>query len=325
MLRDNYHRQINYLRLSITDMCNLHCIYCQSWKEVDKKRQRDILSYEEIIRLTLLLVRLGVSRVRLTGGEPLVRQNIIYLIKELIKIKGLEEISLTTNAAKLAKLAVGLKEAGIRRINVSLDSLDKERYARITGGGNLSDVLAGIEEALRVGLGPLKINMVVMKGINDDEVEKFANLTLDKPIQVRFIELIPIGQQKDFWVRRFLSTNLIRKRLADNFNLILSDGLPGNGPAKYYQITGAVGKIGFISPISDHFCERCNRIRLTPDGHLRLCLGQNIEVNLKQVLRQGASDEELERIIVQAMSDKPAAHQFQLKSPTGRQMSAIGG
>jgi len=325
VLEDSYHRCIDYLRISITDMCNLRCIYCRPWKEIGKKSHQEILRYEEIIRLTSLMAQLGIKRIRVTGGEPLIKKDVLPLIEKLTKIELIEEVSLTTNATKLAHFAGQLKKAGINRINISLDSLNKDRYARITGGGNLNDVLIGIEEALRVGLAPLKINMVVMKGINDDELKEFALLTLNKHLQVRFIEFMPICQQKISWAERYLPTDVLKERLASFFGLIPTNGLPGNGPAEYYQIIGASGKIGFISPMSNHFCSKCNRIRLTPDGHLRLCLGKELEFDLKRPLRQGTSDLELKELICQALKHKPKQHQFHLKKPNGRQMVAIGG
>lgn len=326
MLTDSYSRTIDYLRISITDMCNLHCIYCRPWKEIGKKSHLEILRYEEIVKITSLMTQLGIRRVRVTGGEPLIKKDVLLLIEELTKIKLLEEVSLTTNATKLAHFAWQLKQVGVKRVNISLDSLNKDRYAQITGGGNLNDVLTGIEEALSVGLDPVKINMVVMKGINDDEVENFALLTYNKHLYVRFIEFMPIGQQGVFWRKRYLPSYVLKERLSSSFGLIPTNGLPGNGSAEYYRIKGgSVGEIGFISPISNHFCSRCNRLRLTPDGHLRLCLGKEMEFDLKSPLREGALDDELKKLILQAIKHKPKQHQFYLKVPNARQMVAIGG
>ncbi len=324
-LGDGYSRRFDYLRLSITDMCNLRCIYCRPWEEIGKKTHQELLSYEEIIRLASLLGELGIKRIRITGGEPLIKRDVIHLIEELAKIKSIEELSLTTNATKLTQFAWLLKIAGIDRINISLDSLDKNRYNQITGGGNLNDVLDGIEEALKARLVPLKINVVVMSEINDDEIEKFARLTLDKDIQVRFIEFMPIGTQMDLWSRRYLPGHVIKERITSYFSLIPTNDVIGNGPADYYQIEGAMGTLGFISPISNHFCSRCNRLRLTSDGHLRLCLGNEMEFDLKGAMRNRASDEELKRIIVQAVKQKPKGHQFYKEKINGRQMVAMGG
>lgn len=325
MLTDSYHRQINYLRLSITDMCNLRCVYCQPWKEIGKKSHEEILRYEEIIRLARLMAQLGIRRVRITGGEPLIKRDVIHLIQELAKPSLFEEVSLTTNATKLSQFAEQLKNAGVKRINISLDSLNKDRYFKITGGGNLNNVLTGIDEALKVGLTPLKINMVVMKDINDDEVEAFARLTMDKPVHVRFIEFMPIGQQKVSWAEQYLPTSALKERLSSYFNLITTNGLIGNGPAEYYQIEGAMGSLGFISAISRHFCSKCNRLRLTPDGYLRLCLGKEMEVDIKTPLREGTTDTELKQIIRQAVKHKPKGHEFYTAELNGRLMSAIGG
>ncbi len=331
MLTDSYQRQINYLRISITDMCNLRCFYCQPKPEAGWKAHLEILRYEEIIRLASLMVRLGIKRIRVTGGEPLIKKDVLLLIEGLAKIDGLEELTLTTNGTRLVQFAQQLKENRVDRITISLDSLNKERYADITGGGNLNDVLAGIDEALRIGFIPLKINMVVMAGINDDEIESFVRLTLDKPVVVRFIEFMPISCQGISWDERYLSTHILKQRVARKFSMIPENNIQGNGPAEYYKIggspscNGAVGSIGFISSISKHFCDRCNRLRLTPDGHLRLCLGQDMEIDLKQPMRDEASDEELKRLILQGIRNKPMGHQFQVKRPEGRGMCAIGG
>jgi cyclic pyranopterin phosphate synthase len=294
-------------------------------EEMDKKSHQEILRYEEIVKVASLMVQLGVRRIRVTGGEPLIKKDVIYLLTELSKIELLKELSLTTNGTKLAQFAHKMKKAGVDRVNISLDSLNKERYAQITGGGNLNDVLAGIEEALRAGLVPVKINVVVMKDVNDDELESFARLTLNKHLYVRFIEFMPISQQMVSWRKRYLPTHVLKYRLAGCFDLIPTNGLIGNGPAEYYQIKGGKGEIGFISPISNHFCSRCNRLRLTPDGHLRLCLGKEEEIDLKEPLRKGVSDKELKGLILQSVMHKPKHHQFYARKENGRQMSAIGG
>ncbi|MEK7274685.1 MAG: GTP 3',8-cyclase MoaA [Candidatus Desantisbacteria bacterium] len=325
MLIDNYQRQINYLRISITDMCNLRCLYCQPKPETGWKVHQEILRYEEIIRLASLMVQSGIKRIRVTGGEPLIKRDVLLLIKRLSGIEGLEELTLTTNGTRLVQFALQLKENGVDRITISLDSLNRDRYANITGGGNLRDVLAGIDEALRVGFVPLKINMVVMAGINDDEVESFVRLTLDKPVVVRFIEFMPISQQGVSWDEKYLSARVLKQCLSQKFSMIPENNIQGNGPAEYYKIDNAIGSIGFISSISKHFCDKCNRLRLTPDGHLRLCLGQDMEIDLKQPIRAGASDEELKELILQGVRNKPMGHQFQVKRPEGRGMCAIGG
>lgn len=322
MLEDSYSRKINYLRLSITDMCNLRCIYCRPKEEVEWKTHQEILRYEEIVKLVSLMAQLGIRRIRLTGGEPLIRKDVIHLINDLAKIELLEELSLTTNATLLPKFAWQIKKAGVNRVNISLDSLNKERYLYITGGGNLDNVLAGIEEAIKAGLDPLKINMVVMQGINDDEIEAFVRLTINRPIHVRFIELMPLGKQRE----KYLPSFVLKERLSNYYELIPTNDLPGNGPAEYYRINGALGRIGFITPMSNNFCSRCNRIRLTPDGYLRPCLGENEEFDLKSLLRQGASDSELKGFITKVVKHKPKSHRFhQTKWKNTRQMINIGG
>ncbi|MEW6620951.1 MAG: GTP 3',8-cyclase MoaA [bacterium] len=324
MLIDNYHRQIDYLRLSITDMCNLRCLYCRPFEEIGKKSHFEVLRYEEIVRIASLMVRLGVKKIRITGGEPLIKRDVNHLIEKLFRIEGLEDLALTTNGTLLAQSAPLLKQAGLKRVNISLDSLDEQRYTLITGGGNLKAVLSGIDAALRANLKPVKVNMVVMNGINADEVEDFAWLTLDRALEVRFIEFMPIGRQDKLeWQREYLPNWVVKERLARYFHLVPAKVEAGNGPAEYYQIKGACGKLGFISSISDHFCQRCNRLRLTPDGHLRVCLGQTTEFDLKGPLREGASDNELTQIIIQAIKSKPISGNFNLKG--NRQMVAIGG
>jgi len=285
----------------------------------------ELLSYEEVTRLAQLMSQLGIRRIRVTGGEPLIKRDILYLLKELGKIESLEEISLTTNGTKLSQFAPQLKDSGVKRLNISLGSLDKDRYAQMTGGGNLNDVLFGIKEALNAGLVPLKINVVIMQGINDDEIVLFARLTLDEPLYIRFIEFMPINQPMEVWIERYIPNQVLKRRLASYFTLIPINGLAGNTPVEYYKIKDSMGGIGFISPISDHFCSKCNRLRLTPDGHLRLCLGDDMETDLKTPLRNRASDDELKELIKEALKFRAKGHQFQLKVPKSRLMSAIGG
>ena len=322
MLIDNYHRQIDYLRLSITDMCNLRCLYC---RRMEKKSQREILRYEEIIRIAHIMGELGIRKVRITGGEPLIRKDVVSLVEKISQMRLFSEITLTTNGTKLTEFSSSLKKAGLSRVNISLDSLDKTTYSQITGGGELNEVLMGIEEAIRSDLTPVKINAVAMKGVNENEVEGFARLTIDRLLWVRFIEFMPISHHRDFWAERYLPNQVIKERLNNSFPLIPFDEATGNGPAEYYQIKGAKGVIGFISPISNHFCTKCNRVRLTPDGKLRPCLGNEKEINLKNLIRKGVSDEELKECILQGIKNKPKAHQFNIKNLQGRQMVALGG
>jgi cyclic pyranopterin phosphate synthase len=292
---------------------------------MEKKTRLEILRYEEIIRIAQIIGELGIKKVRITGGEPLIRRDVVSLIEKISQMRLFSEITLTTNGTKLAEFSHQLKKAGLSRVNISLDSLDRERYFQITGGGKLNEVLMGIEEAIMNDLAPVKINVVAMKGVNEDEVEGFARLTIDRPLWVRFIEFMPISQHRNFWESRYLPSNVLKERLFNSFSLIPFDKVVGNGPAEYYQIKGAKGAIGLISPISNHFCAKCNRIRLTPDGKLRPCLGNEDEIELKDFIRKGVANEELKEIILQAIKNKPKAHHFNIKELQARQMVALGG
>ncbi len=331
-LKDNYGRLIDYLRVSIIDWCNLHCVYCQP--EIIKRTHYEILSYEEIIRIVRLAIQLGIKKIRITGGEPLMRRNIIFFITELSKIDGIEDLTITTNGILLAKYAYSLKQAGIQRLNISLDSLQAKRYEEITRGGVLNQVILGIEETFKADFNPIKLNIVPMKGINDDELEDFVRLTIERPLQVRFIELMPMNHNLS-WEKRYLPVSQIKKRLKRHFVLKpVSDvkvcnasgiSVSRSGPAEYYQIDGAKGLVGFINPISEHFCNRCNRLRLTPDGKIKPCLENEVEVDIKTPLRDGQSDEEIKKLLLLAVKLKPQRHQFASKRVRLRQMSAIGG
>ena len=286
-LTDNFGRKITYLRVSITDRCNYKCTYCKPEAQFKFISHEEILRYEEIVEIIQEAVDLGITKVRITGGEPLVRRGIENFIKELKKIKRLEDISLTTNGFFLAEYVKKLKDAGLNRVNISLDSLRKDKYHKITRGGNLERVLEGIDFALKERLFPIKINSVLMKGINDDEIEDFVKLTLEKPLNIRFIELIPseekvINNYKD----KFISVLEVKENLAKKYSFNPIDIGSGNGPAKYYQINGGKGTIGFITALSQHFCQSCNRIRLTSEGKLRPCLFSNQEIDLKKVIRK---------------------------------------
>ncbi|MGI6036884.1 MAG: GTP 3',8-cyclase MoaA [Limnochordia bacterium] len=322
MIQDGYHRKIDYLRISVTDRCNLRCVYCMPAHGVKPKAHQDILSLEEIYRLAQVAVKLGISKIRITGGEPLVRKNITSLVANLAQIPGLVDLSLTTNGLLLADMAPDLKTGGLKRVNISLDSLKAERYRQLTRIGDLKEAWRGIEAALQVGLDPVKINMVVIQGVNDDELGDFARLTLELPLHIRFIELMPIGGEP---VGEYLSSAQIKERLEEEFTLQGVPGPNGAGPARYYQLPQAQGTIGFISPISDHFCQACNRLRLTPDGILRPCLGFDTGIPLRDRLRQGISDGELAELIGQAIAMKPQGHNLTTASPCRRIMSQIGG
>ena len=305
-LSDSYQRPINYLRISVTDRCNLRCVYCMPAEGVSLMSHSDILTYEEIYTVARAAAELGINKIRLTGGEPLVRLGLPQLVQMLAKIEAIDDISLTTNGILLGKYAAELKQAGLRRVNVSLDTLKPGRFELITRCGNeLGEVLAGIEVAKSVGLNPVKLNMVVMPGINDDELLDFAAKTINEGWHVRFIELMPVvgGGTPP----RFVSAGEMRQRLEPLGELEPCLPTVGNGPAKYFRFPNARGTIGFITPISEHFCFQCNRIRLTADGKLRPCLLSDYEVDLRQPLRDGISSAGLKKLIKKAVANKPAA------------------
>ncbi|MFC1957955.1 GTP 3',8-cyclase MoaA [Chloroflexota bacterium] len=325
-LFDSWQRQINYLRISVTDHCNFNCVYCSSGPvPLPRLSRSEVLSYEEIQRIVQVAASMGISKVRLTGGEPLMRPDINKLIMMISRIDGIDDISLTTNGLLLAAQAVEIKEAGLNRVNVSLDTLNEEKFQRITGRDKLAEVLSGIAAARSAGLNPVKINMVVLKGINDDEVVNFARMTIDREWHVRFIEFMPFGMpHADAF--KTVSTREIRERIQSLGEMEPYTGKSGNGPARYYRLSGARGTIGFISPMTEHFCHSCNRLRLTSDGKLRPCLLDDDEVDLKERLRAGASDDELEQLIRQAVAMKMERHHLSDGLvPEERPMYQIGG
>ncbi len=323
-LFDSWQRQINYLRISVTDHCNLNCAYCSTGSVAYLPRS-EILSYEEIQRLVEVAASMGITKVRLTGGEPLLRPELSKLVGMLARIEGIDDISLTTNGTLLGKYALELKEAGLKRVNVSLDTLKKDRFQRITGGDNLADVLAGIEAAHRAGLNPVKINMVVMRRINDDEILDFAQKSIREGWHVRFIEYMPFGTLKTD-AATVVPILEIGERIQSLGKLEPYSNQIGNGPARYYQLPGAEGTIGFITPLTEHFCHNCNRLRLTSNGQLRPCLLDDDEVDLEQRLRQGASMDELKQLIQQAVDIKRERHHLnEGLTPGGRTMRQIGG
>ena len=322
-LLDSSQRPINYLRISVTDRCNLRCIYCMPQEGVEHLSHEDVLRYEEIHQVAQAAAALGMNKLRLTGGEPLVRAHLARLVGMLSKIEGIDDISMTTNGVLLRQHADALKAAGLSRVNISLDSLDKERYRQITRHDRFADVLDGLAAAQDAGLDPVKLNMVVIRGVNDDEVLDFARRTIEDGWNVRFIEQMPIGVGKKL---SFVPTSEIMERLGVLGTLEPCLPKRGNGPAKYFRFSGASGTIGFISPISEHICYNCNRMRLTVDGRLRPCLMSDDEVDLKEPLRGGASIEELKGLIQQAVARKPKGHRLnEGVSPTDRTMSQVGG
>jgi len=325
-LSDSFQRPINYLRISVTDRCNLRCIYCMPAEGVDLRPHSDILSYEEIYTVAKAAAELGINKLRITGGEPLVRLGLPRLIEMLAGIEAIDDIALTTNGILLAEYAAELKAAGLKRVNISLDTLKPDRFKRITRGqSELKQVLEGIEAAKKVGLEPVKLNMVVMSGINDDELLDFAARTIEEDWHVRFIELMPVAGNGDN-APRFVSATEMRKRLEPLGELEPCLPTVGNGPAKYFRFAKAKGTIGFITPVSEHFCFNCNRMRLTADGKLRPCLLSDYEIDLKQPLRDGISKAGLKKLFQKAVAEKPLQHGLAKgQVPNGRPFSHVGG
>jgi cyclic pyranopterin phosphate synthase len=326
-LLDQYHRPINYLRLSVTDRCNLRCIYCMSEKGVSFVDHGEILTYEEMLRIVKLCVRKGIRKVRVTGGEPLVRRGIIPFLERLGRIQGLEEISLTTNGIKLKSFARDIRRCGICRINISMDTLRPERFHRITRRDLFKQVWEGIEEAAAVGLYPLKINVVAMCGINDDEILDFARLTYEKPFHIRFIEKMPVDESNAATRQTFLSTEDIVSEISTLGTLRPLNSGRLDGPARRFALKGAAGEIGFIGALSHEFCDTCNRLRLTADGQLRGCLFSDRQNDLKTPLRQGKRDEDLLKLITNTILNKPGRHALRNGHPRKcvRTMNSIGG
>ena len=323
---DNFNRPISYLRVSVTDRCDLRCVYCMPSAGVPWRSHEEILRYEEIERVVRAAASLGISKIRLTGGEPLVRMGIVDLVAMLARIPGIDDLAMTTNGILLARYAEELKTAGLKRVNVSLDTMNPERFRRLTRLGELSDTLEGIAAAKEAGLVPVKINTVVMRGLNDDEVVDFARLTCAPDWHVRFIEVMPLGDNTDWAGNGYAPMSEVRETIEGELGELRPVKLAGGGPARYYRLAGAQGTIGFITPISQHFCYQCNRLRLTADGKLRPCLLSDYEIDLRTPLRQGAALAEIKRLIVEAVHAKPDRHHLSEQViPQRRAMSEIGG
>ena len=318
-MNDLYKRQIDYLRISVTDLCNLRCVYCMPPHGVTKLDHHELLSFEEIVSLVRIFSLLGVKKIRLTGGEPLVRRGIEELVAMIRSIPGIEEIALTTNGQLLRKKAALLKEKGLDRVNISLDSLDPEKYRKITRLGELRPVLDGIEAAQEAGLEPVKINTVVMKGINDDEICDFADMAIEKDLSWRFIEFMPLGGVGEEQKHYYMSNDTLIERLKKKYGLV--PYAHKTLISEDYIIPGTKAVLGFISPLSHKFCSRCNRVRMTADGRLLPCLLSSLETPLRDMVRGGASDEEIRRKIEEAIKNKPKEHMFQGFKP----MHTIGG
>jgi len=326
VLIDRFDRRINYLRISLTDRCNLRCIYCMPPEGERKLRHKDILRYEEIIRIVRIGIKLGIKKIRLTGGEPLVRKGVQEFIPMLTSLSGLDDVSITTNGVCLKDNLETLKAAGIKRINVSLDSLKRLNFKLITRFDNFNEVWEGIEKARDMGFYPIKINIVIMKGINDNEVLDFARLAIEQPYHIRFIECMPIGLQTNSLA--FVSNSEIEETIVNRFGpLIPLSHEQNDGPAARFRFDGGKGEIGFISAISDPFCQDCNRLRLTANGMILPCLLSNTEVDMKDPLRRGCLDEEIIKVFLKAAELKPRCHPLNLEHDQRvyRKMCSIGG
>lgn len=324
MLIDNYNRKIDYLRISVTDRCNLRCIYCVPSYGIVNKAHQELLSFEEIVEIVKVAVPLGIDKIRLTGGEPLVRKDLINLINLLSNIEGIRDISMTTNGIFLKEYAFDLKKAGLKRVNISLDSLRQARYKFITRQDRLEDILQGIRKSQEVGLLPLKINCLLLGDIGIDELADFFRLTMENPVCVRFLEFMPINSF--YRPEKFISSSVVLE-IAKRFRKIEEVKILGNGPARTYRFKHALGSFGIISPMSNKFCASCNRLRLTSDGFLKLCLHSDLKVNLRDPLRNGADREALIELFKLAINLKPKEHSLNHESPSIDEFSMcqIGG
>lgn len=324
--KDRFGRIINYLRISLTDKCNLRCVYCMP-EDMIFRPNHEMMQDDEVIKLVHVFASLGFHKYRLTGGEPTVRQNIVDLVREINATPGVRDISMTTNGVLLESLAQPLADAGLRRVNVSIDTLDPARFKRITRWGSLDKVWAGIEAAEAAGMTPVKLNVVVVKGFNEQDVTDLAKLTLKHDWQVRFIEMMPFGEVAQFAKEQIITDEQIRERIAEEYMpLELLDDGKLDGEARLYRFPGAKGEVGFISSVTQPFCASCNRARLTADGVLRLCLLRDKEVDLLTPLRQGASEDDIRQIILDGIWWKPWGHALgQDVIPLNRVMSQIGG
>lgn len=328
MLIDSFGRPITYLRVSVTDRCNMRCVYCMPPEGIDMHSHDDIMRYEEILQVVQIAAQHGITEVRLTGGEPLARAGIVSLVRMIAETPGIQDLSLTTNGLLLEKYAADLAEAGLKRVNISLDTLNPEKFARITRGASLERVWNGLQAAESAGLTPIKLNTVAMKGVNDDELLDIARLSQHHPWRIRFIELMPVNNQKP-WGEGFpspqdayLSIREIREILA-SLDLHPIEEKSGSGPVREYRIPHAPGTVGFISPLGEHFCESCNRLRLTADGALRPCLLSDIEIPLLKALRAG---EDIFPFLANAIMMKPEGHELvKNHRPLTRCMIQIGG
>ena len=303
---DQFGRTVRYLRVSVTDKCNLRCVYCMPLEGLDWLKREEILTYEEIAEVVRTMAGRGLERVRITGGEPLIRRDLSDLVKMIADVPEIEDLSLSTNAVLLADQAEALKQAGVQRLNISLDSLQADRVDAISRRpGSYSKIMEGLDAAEEVGFAPLKINVVLIRGQNDDEIEDFARITRERPWHIRFIELMPTGANLDLSANSFVSCADALRRVRKIEQLEPVDGPFGNGPATYYRFPGAPGTVGVITPMSHNYCDRCNRMRLTASGQLRPCLFGDIETNLRDPLRAG---QDLRPLIEETLRIKPERH-----------------
>ena len=305
-LKDSYNRQIDYIRISITDKCNLKCIYCMPSENLKFFKQKEVMTNDEILRFIRIASKHGLRKVRITGGEPLMRKNIISLISSIKKI-GIRDLSITTNGIVLSKVVEDLKKAGLDRVNISLDTMYPDKFKAITGGGDIDSVWQSIKKAEKTGLTPVKINVVPIRGVNDDEILSFASLTFDNDYHIRFIEFMP-ATCNGIWKKDKCVSSAEAMEKISTLGRLEPLKFKGRGPSRNYRIKGAVGVIGFISPLSDHFCGECSRLRLTADGEIRPCLFSNIKIDIKTPMRNGASDEEIDDLFCKAVKVKPQRH-----------------
>ncbi|WP_419874333.1 GTP 3',8-cyclase MoaA [Candidatus Pristimantibacillus sp. PTI5] len=330
-LTDRFGRVHDYLRISVTDRCNLRCLYCMPEEGMDFTESENLMTYDQIVEVVEAGAALGITKLRITGGEPLIRPGLDGLISRLSAIEGIRDIALTTNGIFLAKQAEALKAAGLNRVNISLDTLDSSRFRFIARRGELKRVMEGIEAAAAVGFDPIKLNCVLLKEVNEDEIADFLKLAYDQPMHVRFIEYMPIGHADENWKKHYLPlTRVLEVAEREGYEISRRTNVHGNGPSDDWQMKGARGSFGLIHPISDHFCSNCNRLRLTADGSIKPCLYWVDELNVKDAFGQ---PEEMQRLLLRAMDIKPENHEMAAKLadgaqthvPTERRMSQIGG
>lgn len=331
-LIDNYGREHHYLRISVTDRCNLRCVYCMPEEGMEFEPAEKILTFKEITEVVRAVAGMGIRKIRLTGGEPLVRKNLEQLVAMIAQIPEIEDISLTTNGMFLAAKASALKEAGLTRVNISMDSLQPDRFKLITRGGDVRKVLDSIDACVEAGLRPIKLNVVLMRGLNDDEIAEFIRLTRDRDIHIRFIEYMPIGHSDATWKNLYLPLSRVREVCAEqqwDYGPVAT--VQGNGPSENYRLDGALGSFGLIHPVSEHFCQSCNRLRLTADGYIKPCLAWTEQFHVRRVI---GDDKAIRQMFLDALGTKPENHEMShflnddlaiTHTPTARRMSQIGG